>query len=104
MAPLLASGVLPDQAPLAAAPRPITSRPWAKARRSAAAKKAAETRKANRDAERAAELAEYEREVRIPAATCPHIDPRAVETQCIEEPGHDGDHEDINGHTWPNED
>ncbi|MFF3654980.1 hypothetical protein [Streptomyces olivochromogenes] len=81
------------------------NRPEAKARRSASVRKAAATRAANKAAERAAELAEWERDARVPAVHCPHFDyvRDAVETTCIGEPGHRGDHEDLDGHTWPNE-
>ncbi|MXM66756.1 hypothetical protein GR925_25825 [Streptomyces sp. HUCO-GS316] len=38
--------------------------------------------------------------------TCPHIDfvpYGSGETPCINQPGHRGDHEDGEGHTWPND-
>ncbi|MER6367337.1 hypothetical protein ABT255_02975 [Streptomyces mirabilis] len=81
------------------------NRPEAKARRSTSARKAAATRAANKAAERAAELAEWERDARMPTVHCPHIDFTPFgETECSRAPGHRGeDHEDIDGHSWPNE-
>ncbi|CAL9534631.1 hypothetical protein [Streptomyces sp. enrichment culture] len=79
------------------------NRPEAKARRSAAAQKAAATRVRRLAAERAAELAECERDLRMPEVHCPHIDFTPFgETECALEPGHgpDEDHEDIDGHSW----
>ncbi|MFF0092768.1 hypothetical protein ACFYSF_22785 [Streptomyces canus] len=84
------------------------NRPEAKARRSAAAKKAAATRAANKAAEPAAREAEAERDARVPEVRCPHMDfvPfGSGETECVLAPGHAGeDHEDLDGHTWPNDD
>ncbi|MDQ1018816.1 hypothetical protein [Streptomyces afghaniensis] len=44
----------------------------------------------------------------MPDVHCPHIDfvPfGSGETECFLAPGHRGeDHEDIDGHTWPNDD
>ncbi|MGY3199802.1 hypothetical protein [Streptomyces sp. TE5632] len=81
------------------------NRPEAKARRSAAAKKAAATRAERKAAERAVELAERERDARMPAVHCPHIDFTPFgEQECSLAPAHGGeDHVDIDGHTWPNE-
>ncbi|MFD0209181.1 hypothetical protein ACFVH9_08585 [Streptomyces hirsutus] len=81
------------------------NRPEVKARRSAAAKKAAATRSERKAREEALAQAECERDARMPAVHCPHIDfvRDAIETECAGEPGHDDDHEDIDGHTWPNE-
>ncbi|MFF5968175.1 hypothetical protein ACFY64_31530 [Streptomyces collinus] len=84
------------------------NRPEAKARRSAAAAKAAATRKAKKAAEEAAWAAEAERDARVPTVHCPHIDfvpYGSGETECVLAPGHRGDdHEDIDGHSWPNDD
>ncbi|UJV42928.1 hypothetical protein [Streptomyces sp. AMCC400023] len=80
--------------------------PEAKAARSAAAMKAAATRKANREAERAAWAAEEERDARVPTVHCRSIDfvpYGSGEVECIGEPGHRDDHEDIDGHAWPND-
>lgn len=82
------------------------NRPEAKAGRSAAARKGAETRRRRREEELAAQRAEAERDARVPAVHCPHIDfvpYGSGETQCIGDPGHKDDHEDLDGHTWPNE-
>ncbi|MDX3345970.1 hypothetical protein PV387_23060 [Streptomyces sp. ME02-6987-2C] len=83
-------------------------RPEAKAARSAAARKAAATRAARKAAQLAEWKAEAERDARMPSVACPHIDfvPwGGGETQCSRAPGHVGeDHEDIDGHTWPNDD
>jgi hypothetical protein len=82
------------------------NRPEAKARRSAAARKGAETRRRRQAEELARQQAEAERDARVPAVTCPHIDfvPHGSgETQCIGDPGHKDDHEDLDGHTWPND-
>ncbi|MGV9913423.1 hypothetical protein [Streptomyces tendae] len=84
------------------------NRPEAKAARSAAARKAAATRAARKAAQLAEWEAEAERDARMPSVACPHIDfvPwGGGETQCSRAPGHIGeDHEDIDGHTWPNDD
>lgn len=80
--------------------------PEAKARRSVAAKKAAATRAAKKAAELAARQAEEERDARVPTVHCPHIDfvpYGGGETECIGKPGHKDDHEDVDGHTWPND-
>jgi hypothetical protein len=83
------------------------NRPEAKAARSAAARKAAETRAARAAAERAVREAEAERDARVPAVHCLHMDfvpYGGGETECVLEPGHAGeDHEDLDGHVWPNE-
>ncbi|MEU7323335.1 hypothetical protein ABZ682_22710 [Streptomyces griseoviridis] len=84
------------------------NRPEAKARRSAAAKKAAATRAAKKAAERAALEVEEERDGLALEVHCPHMDfvPfGSGETECNRAPGHAGeDHEDVDGHTWPNDD
>lgn len=75
--------------------------PEARAARSARSKKAAATRKARKDAQRAVE---DEREARMPSGpTCDAMDVilDARETVCILPPHDGGDHEDIDGHTWP---
>lgn len=84
--------------------------PEAKAARSAAALRGAATKRAKREAEQAAQeaerAAEAERDARVPAVRCPHIDfvpYGSGETECIGEPGHRDDHEDLDGHTWPND-
>lgn len=83
------------------------NRPEAKAARSAAAKKAAATRAANKAAQGADERLLDELMARVPDVSCPHLDfvPHGSgETQCVLPPGHVGeDHEDVAGHTWPNE-
>ncbi|MFM9590774.1 hypothetical protein ACKI16_29730 [Streptomyces scabiei] len=83
------------------------NRPEAKALRSAAAVKAAETRRNRKAAERAAEEAEAERDARVPTVHCSAMDAvpyGSGETECILPPGHHGeDHEDIDGHRWDNE-
>ncbi|MYR62355.1 hypothetical protein GTY54_41205, partial [Streptomyces sp. SID625] len=66
----------------------------------------AATRRIRTAAEEAAERAQAERDARVPAVSCPHIDfvPWGGETECALAPGHrDEDHEDIDGHAWPNE-
>jgi hypothetical protein len=81
------------------------NRPEAKARRSVGARKAAATRAANKAAELAEWEAEAERDAWMPTVHCPHIDFTSFgETECSRAPGHrDEDHEDIDGHSWPNE-
>lgn len=83
------------------------NRPEAKARRSAAAKRGADTRRRRQEEELARARAEAERDARVPTVHCPHIDftPHGSgETECVLEPVHPGrDHEDLDGHTWPND-
>ena len=80
------------------------NRPEAKARRSAAARKGAETRRQRAAQALAEERAEAERDARVPAVCCPHIDFTPFgETQCVGEPGHKDDHENLDGHSWPND-
>ncbi|MER7739969.1 hypothetical protein ABTX34_16915 [Streptomyces sp. NPDC096538] len=82
------------------------NRPEAKARRSAAARKAAETRTRKRAAERAAELAEWEGDLQVPEVTCPHTAALPFgERECALEPGHAPDaHESHDGQAWDADD
>lgn len=82
------------------------NRPEVKARRSDAARRAAETRRRRQEEELTRARDEAERDARVPALTCPHVDfvpYGSGETSCIGEPGHKDDHEDLDGHTWPND-
>jgi flagellar hook-length control protein FliK len=80
--------------------------PEARAARSARSLKAAETRRALREAEERQEALEADWDARIPdGPLCDAMDVvmDAREVFCIRSPHTSGDHEDIDGHTWPYE-
>lgn len=85
--------------------------PEARTIRSDAARRGWEKRHAREAAKRATESAEDAWRDQLNARTgtgpwCNTMDLDAIgrETFCIRDPDHDGDCEDVNGHTWPNYD